>query len=140
MTLWKEGKNMFRILLLIMIIIPACEIGVLILSGQIIGIPWTILLIISTGIIGAWLAKKEGLNTIQLAQVQMQNAQIPGEAILDGICILAGGLLLLTPGFITDTTGFLLLVPTTRGIAKIWLRKLFKNWINKGNIQFSIWR
>lgn len=131
---------MFRIILLIMIVVPACEVGLFVLSGQLIGIPWTILLILATGIIGAWLAKKQGFNTLQLAQIQMQNGQIPGEAILDGICILAGGLLLLTPGFLTDITGFLLLIPTTRGIAKIGLRKLFKNWIQKGNMRFTIWR
>jgi UPF0716 protein FxsA len=131
---------MFRIILLIMIVVPALEIGLFILSGKLIGITWTILLIISTGILGAWLAKKQGLNTLQLAQVQMQNGQVPGEAILDGLCILVGGLLLLTPGFITDTTGLLLLFPISRGIAKIWLRKLFTNWLNKGNFQFTIWR
>jgi UPF0716 protein FxsA len=131
---------MFRIILFAMIIIPAFEIGLFVLSGQLIGIIWTVILIISTGIIGAWLAKREGLNIFQLAQVQLQNGQIPGEAILDGLCIFAGGLLLLTPGFITDTVGFLLLIPTTRTNAKMWLKNQFRKWLNKGNLKFSIWR
>jgi UPF0716 protein FxsA len=129
---------MFRIFLLLIIVVPAFEIGILIYSGKVLGIPPTIALILITGVIGAWLAKREGLETIRLAQVQIQNGQLPGEAIMDGICILVGGTLLLTPGFITDTVGFLLLIPATRAIVKKWLRKFIQNKINNGQFIYTI--
>ncbi|MCF6408749.1 FxsA family protein [Pseudalkalibacillus salsuginis] len=131
---------MFRILLLLLIIIPAMEIGILIWSGNTIGVPFTILLIIMTGIIGAWLAKKEGIQALRLVQIQLQNAQIPSDVLLDGICILVGGTLLLTPGFITDTVGFLLLIPYTRTFVKIWMRRFIKKKIESGQFTFTIRR
>ena len=129
---------MLRVFILLLIIVPAMEIGLLILSGNVLGVWPTILLIIFTGILGAWLAKKQGIETIRSAQMQMSQAQIPGEAILDGLCILVGGVVLLTPGFITDAAGFFLLFPTTRSIVKIWLRKLIKYLIESG--KFTIIR
>jgi UPF0716 protein FxsA len=123
-----------RIILLLLIIVPAMEIGVLILSGNTIGVWPTIGLIIFTGILGAYLARTQGLETLRLAQLQMSQGQIPGEAILDGLCILVGGVVLLTPGFITDAIGFLLLIPTSRGVIKIWLQKLIKKMVDNGNI------
>ncbi len=127
---------MLKLFILLLIIVPALEIGVLVLSGNTIGIPWTILLVIFTGVLGAWLAKKEGLNTIRLAQIQLQQGQIPSGVILDGLCILIGGVVLLTPGFITDAIGFFLLIPSTRGIAKAFLQKLFDRLLQNGSIIF----
>ncbi|ARK31701.1 FxsA family protein [Halalkalibacter krulwichiae] len=123
---------MFRILLLLIIIVPAIEIAVLILSGNLIGVWPTIFLIIATGILGAWLAKKEGLQALRLAQLQTQQGQLPSGVILDGICILIGGVVLLTPGFITDAIGFFLLIPKTRTFAKALLLKLFHSMIKNG--------
>ncbi|MCL7747776.1 FxsA family protein [Halalkalibacter alkaliphilus] len=124
---------MFRLLLLLIIIVPALEIAVLILSGNILGVWPTILLIIATGVLGAWLAKKEGLQALRLAQLQTQQGQLPSGVILDGICILVGGVVLLTPGFITDAIGFFLLIPATRMIAKGFLLKMFNQMIKNGN-------
>ncbi|KPL60909.1 FxsA family protein [Rossellomorea vietnamensis] len=123
-----------RYMLLLLIIIPALEIGLLVLSGQAIGLVPTVLLIITTGILGAYLAKKQGIETIRKAQRDMQYGQMPGDAIMDGICILVGGVVLLTPGFITDALGFLLLLPATRRMFKPFFYRLFKRWINKGNV------
>ncbi len=131
---------MFRILLLLLIIIPAAEIGILIWSGTNFGIPVTILLIIATGIVGAWLARREGMETLKLAQIQLRNAQVPSDVLLDGVCILVGGTLLLTPGFITDTVGFLLLIPYTRSIFKIGMRRFIQKKIDSGQFTFTIRR
>jgi UPF0716 protein FxsA len=127
---------MLKLLILLLIVVPALEIGVLVLSGNTIGIPWTILLVIFTGVLGAWLAKKEGINTIRLAQLQLQQGQIPSGVILDGLCILVGGVVLLTPGFITDALGFFLLIPTTRAIAKGFFQKIFNRMLQNGSIIF----
>lgn len=127
---------MFRILLLFIIIVPALEIALLLLSGRTLGLIPTVLLIISTGILGAWLARKEGAETIQKVNRQMQSGQMPGDAILDGLCILVGGVVLLTPGFITDATGFLLLIPATRKPFKRWIKKFLERRMNNGQFMF----
>ncbi|SDZ54497.1 UPF0716 protein FxsA [Evansella caseinilytica] len=127
---------MGKLILLLLIIVPALEIWLLILSGNYIGVPATIVLIILTGVIGAALAKKEGLNALRTAQLQAAQGQVPGGVLLDGICILVGGVVLLTPGFITDAFGFFLLIPQTRAIVKAFLSRLFERMIRSGNIIF----
>jgi UPF0716 protein FxsA len=124
-----------RYLFLLIIIIPTLDIGVLLLSGNIIGFWPTVALIILTGIIGAYLAKREGLQTIRRAQEQLRHGEIPSEAVLDGICILIGGTLLLTPGFITDVTGFLLLFPPTRKPCKFLIKNMWRKRIDSGKIK-----
>lgn len=123
-----------RLLMMIMIVVPALEIGILLLSGKTIGVFPTVLLIIATGVVGAWLAKKQGVETFRKAQQQMQNGQIPSSAIADGLCILIGGLLLLTPGFITDTVGFLLLVPISRKKIKPMVLTIIRKLIDRNYI------
>ncbi|WP_240374627.1 FxsA family protein [Bacillus piscicola] len=123
-------------LVLLLIIVPALEIAVLVLSGNVLGIWPTLLLIILTGVLGAWLARKEGIQVIRTAQLKMQNGEVPSGLILDGICILAGGIVLLTPGFITDTLGFLLLIPYTRSSGKALLSRLFSHYLSTGRFIF----
>ncbi|WP_102345306.1 FxsA family protein [Bacillus sp. Marseille-P3661] len=127
-----------RIIVLLLIIIPAAEIGLLLLSGNTFGVWPTITIIILTGLIGGYLAKSQGIKAINAAQYQMSTGQIPGDAILDGLCILVGGLLLLTPGFITDATGFLLLSNRFRYYIRGWLKRWLEHKIRNG--QFHIIR
>jgi UPF0716 protein FxsA len=124
-----------RYLALLIIIIPAIDIGVLLVSGKTIGVLPTISIIILTGIAGAYLAKKEGLQTIRRAQEQFSQGQIPGESVLDGICVIIGGTLLLTPGFITDLLGFLLLFPPSRRPFKLLMKNALRKRIQNGNIK-----
>ncbi|CAH0346231.1 FxsA family protein [Bacillus sp. CECT 9360] len=119
---------------LLIIAMPALEIAVLLLSGQTIGVWPTILLIILTGVIGTYLAKQQGLETIKKAQEQMRYGQLPGDALLDGICVLVGGTLLLTPGFVSDLLGLILLLPPTRKVIKPLILKMIKNMIDKKKI------
>lgn len=123
-----------RYLFLFIIMIPAAEIGLLMFSGNMIGILPTFLLIILTGIVGAYLAKQQGLETIRKAQEEMRYGNMPGDAILDGICVLIGGTLLLTPGFVTDIAGLLLLIPFTRVYFKKLIGKALMKWFNNGRI------
>jgi UPF0716 protein FxsA len=120
-----------RYILLLIIIVPAAEIGVLLFSGNLIGLWPTIGVILFTGVLGAYLAKKQGLEAIRKTQEQLHYGQMPGDVILDGICILIGAVLLLTPGFITDITGFLLLIPPTRIFFKKLILKVVKSWMEK---------
>lgn len=123
---------MFRILVLLMIAIPVLELWGLISVGKWIGAWYTIALVILTGVVGAWLAKKEGLQTIKLVRLQLSKGEVPGQAVMDGICILVGGATLLTPGFFTDAVGLFLLIPYTRNIVKAWMRRWFEKWIQAG--------
>jgi UPF0716 protein FxsA len=124
-----------RYLALLIIVIPAIDIGVLLLSGKTIGLLPTIAFIIFTGVLGAYLAKREGLQTIKRVQEQLSYGQIPGDSLLDGICILIGATLLLTPGFITDLFGFLLLFPPSRKPFKFLMINALRKRIEKGNIK-----
>lgn len=123
-----------RYLFLLIITVPAAEIGFLMFSGKMIGILPTIALIILSGVVGAYLAKQQGLETLRKAEEQMRYGNMPGDAILDGICVLIGGTLLLTPGFISDFVGLLLLIPYTRVFFKKLIGRALMNWFNKGRI------
>ncbi|KKK38337.1 exlusion protein FxsA [Mesobacillus campisalis] len=123
-----------RYLFLAILVVQALEIGVLIWSGRTIGVPLTVLLIILTGVLGAYLAKKEGLATLQKLQDNLRRSMMPGDALLDGVCILVGGTLLLAPGFVTDAIGFLLLAPPTRKFFKARLYRFLKRKLDKGSI------
>lgn len=120
-----------RLLIPLLIIVPALEMWLLILSGKTFGALPTFLLVIFTGVLGAYLAKKQGIAVLMKAREDLSYGRLPGEAILDGICILLGGAFLLTPGFITDALGFFLLFPLTRKLVKPmlarWMQTFFKN-------------
>ena len=117
--------------ILIFILVPVAELGVLLFSGQKIGVWPTLILLIVTGLLGSYLAKKQGINTIRRVQEQIQSGRVPGNEILDGLCVLFGGILLLSPGFLTDILGLVLLLPFTRTLIKPLILKLFRKWIDK---------
>ena len=127
---------MFIKLLLVFTIVPIIELYVLIEAGHQIGVGATIGMIILTGIAGAYLAKTQGFNLINKIQTELNQGRIPAEELMDGAIILAGGLLLLTPGFCTDLFGFVLLTPMTRKIIKGWLKKWLDVKIQRGEINF----
>ncbi|KAA9031706.1 FxsA family protein [Niallia endozanthoxylica] len=127
-----------RVLILLFILIPAAEIGVLLLSGNTIGIWPTVVLLIATGVLGSYLAKKQGMNTLRKVQEQLQYGRMPGDEILNGVCILLGGVMLLSPGFLTDIFGLILLLPPTRAAMKPIILKTLKKWMN--NNTFTIIR
>lgn len=121
--------------LLLFIIIPALEITVLIGSSQLIGLWPTFLVIICTGVLGAYLAKRQGLIVLKEIQQRMSYGELPGDALLEGICILIGGVLLLIPGYVTDFIGLMLLLPITRKPCKYMIYKwLERRMTRKGTI------
>ena len=104
--------------------IPILEVIVFIQAGQYIGILNTLLLTILTAIIGMSLLRVQGLQTFQNAQVKLQQNEAPLSELFDGLCLFAAGLLLLTPGFVTDSVGFLLFLPPVRALLKHNIKKL----------------
>lgn len=127
---------MFRILAILLIVVPALEIWALLSVGKLIGGLSTFLLLLLSGFLGAYLSKREARRVLDYARAELSRGQIPTGAILDGICIFAGGLLLMTPGFLTDILGFLLLFPLTRPLFKKGIVILIRKYISNGNIQF----
>jgi len=115
--------NLFQRLLLLFILVPIIEIYLLITVGGFIGVWPTVLLIILTAIIGTHLLRAQGLATLQKMQETLQQGQLPAFALLEGIFILIGGALLLTPGFFTDAVGFICLIPIFRKYLVFWMTK-----------------
>ena len=124
---------MFTKLLLVFIAIPFVELIILIKVGEMIGLLPTLAIIISTGLLGAALARSQGFSVLTRIQQSLQQGELPADSLFDGVFVLAGGLLLLTPGFLTDITGFLCLIPATREIFKRWVKAYFRNKIRFQN-------
>ena len=117
-------------------LIPFCEIYLLIKIGNYLGAFNTILVVIVTGFLGAYLAKLQGIKTMMRVRESLNRGELPAEEMLDALLIFVAGIVLLTPGFITDVAGIGILVPNTRSWFKRWLRKKFNQWIseNKANM------
>lgn len=113
--------------LITLTLIPALEVYGFVLMSNWVGGWNTFLLILLTGVIGGVIARYEGNQVLADAQKQMQAGQIPGRSAVEGLCILAGGILLLIPGFFTDIIGFTLVFPLTRPIYRHYLLK----WLEK---------
>lgn len=99
---------------LLFIVIPLVELYVIIAVGEEIGAFWTVMLVLLTAFIGVNLLRIQGMNTLMRAQRNMAQGGIPAMEMMEGIAIAVAGVLLITPGFITDSIGFLLLIPATR--------------------------
>jgi len=107
---------MFKIFFLLFLLVPLVELYVLIEVGSVIGALPTILLTIVTAIVGAGLMRHQGVSTMQKAQLNMAQGQVPAVEMMEGVFIFLGGLMLLIPGLITDAMGFLLLIPPIRQV------------------------
>jgi UPF0716 protein FxsA len=106
--------NVFPIIVLLIITVPLIELYVLIKIGAVIGALPTLGLIMLTAIVGAALLRQQGLVTWYRFRTALDEGYLPARELVEGVALLIGGMLLLTPGFITDAVGFLLLLPTTR--------------------------
>lgn len=126
-------------LLLFVIIIPAIEITIFTWTGSMIGI-WSVLfIIILTGLIGVALVKQEGKKTWLRIQTSFQRQIQPTDEILNAICIVIGGIFLLTPGFFTDILGFLLVIPWTRKPFKALIFFLIVKKLKDGSFIYRRW-
>ena len=104
-------------------IIPIIEIYLLVEIGSMFGALTAVILVILTGFLGAFLARMQGLQTLYRIQESLREGGMPSGELLDALLIVIAGLVLLTPGFLTDSAGFLLLIPATRNSIKYWLRR-----------------
>jgi UPF0716 protein FxsA len=117
---------MFLRLLLLFTVVPLVELFLLVKLGTVIGIGPTILIVIATGVLGAWLARWQGLGVIRRITQDLNEGRLPADALIDGLLILIAGAVLLTPGLITDALGFVLLVPQSRSFVRRSIRARFE--------------
>lgn len=125
-----------RILLLLLLVIPAIEIGLFVWIGGMVGPWWVIGIIILTGVIGIAIAKQQGAETLNRIRQSMAYHEVPANELLDAVCIFIGAVFLFTPGFLTDAVGFILVLPATRRPFKRMFALIFQRLIAKRTIFF----
>ena len=120
----------FPIFFVLFLVIPIIEIYLLIKVGEQIGALLTIFFVVLTAVIGAGLLRQQGLSTLARFQKNLSNGKIPAQELVEGILLAVGGALLMTPGFVTDTMGFLCLLPFSR-------KYIADNIIKRSSVKFS---
>lgn len=112
------------LLIILFIVVPIAELYVIIKVGELIGVFPTLILLLADALLGAWLVKHQGRGAWRRFNEALAARRFPGKEVVDGVLIVIGGTLLLTPGFITDIFGFFLLIPPTRAVARRVLKRL----------------
>lgn len=120
-------------LLLLFIAVPLIEIALFIQLGSVLDLGWILLIVVLTAIVGTYLVRRQGRNVLSSLTQSFSDLRDPSEPLAHGAMILFSGALLLTPGFFTDTVGFLLLVPGVRN----WVIRAVRSRIKTQNIQFA---
>ena len=128
---------LFR-LFLIFTLVPILELALLIEVGRYIGTWPTLLIVMGTGMVGAWLARTQGFSVLRRVRSQLNQGQVPAEGLIDGVLILIGGILLITPGVLSDAIGIALMIPAVRTAIKFWLRRRLEHWIASGSLRIRI--
>ncbi len=127
-------------LFLLFAVIPVAEIYVLVSVGGAIGVLPTVALVLLTALAGAHLARMQGLAVMMRIRENLAQGFMPAEELLDGLLIFLAGMTLLTPGFLTDIMGLLILLPATRNVFKRWLRKKFDEWRHSPNVHITFYK
>ena len=125
---------MLLLLFAAFLIVPAIELYLIIEVSHQIGFGNTLIALLFISVIGAWMVKREGLEIIRKAQIELANGQLPGKQIVEGLLILLAGVLMLTPGFATDAIGLLLLFPLTRIMLRSFLTRRFVKKLKTGQV------
>ena len=124
-------------LFLVFAITSLVELGILIKIGTYIGTLNTILLVILTAAVGAYMVRMEGIGVLSRIQQSMNEGEFPAEELINGAMILVAGAFLLTPGILTDTIGFLMVIPVTRNAIKKIIKKYIEKNISSGDIHIN---
>ena len=121
-------------LILLFTVVPALELALLIEIGQLIGTLYTLALIIGTGVLGAALARSQGLRVLREVQAEFAQGRLPAGSLVDGLLILIAGALLMTPGVLTDAVGFACLTPVLRRQVRRRLQQRFERVLREGRV------
>ncbi|HKK13682.1 MAG TPA: FxsA family protein [Gammaproteobacteria bacterium] len=112
--------NLFPLLLVGFFALPLLEIYLLIVVGGLIGALPTVFMVVFTAVLGALLLRHQGFTTLQRVRAMLERGELPAVEVIEGVLLVVGGALLLTPGFFTDFVGFLCLIPPLRRRAALW--------------------
>ncbi|MCB1027286.1 MAG: FxsA family protein [Microthrixaceae bacterium] len=123
---------MFLLILVLLVAMPLAELWAIISVAEVIGGWQTIALLLIDSLIGAWLLKAQGRGVLAKLDERLRAGELPTDELVDGLLILVAGALMLTPGFITDLIGFLLLLPPTRAPVRSALKQRFTSRVGRG--------
>ena len=123
---------MFRFLVIAFIIVPIIEIYLIVQVGAAIGGWETLGLLVLDSVVGAWLVRREGFSILARVQTTLGRGELPTNDLVEGLLVLFAGALMLTPGFLTDALGFVLLLPPTRAMVRNVLKARFAGRISVG--------
>jgi UPF0716 protein FxsA len=104
----------------VFLVIPIVEIALLVTFSRAVGVWWTIALVVATAFLGSWLVSRQGRDTLVRVRLEFERGVFPAASLADGAMILLAGAFLITPGLLTDATGFLLLIPAVRRAVRRW--------------------
>lgn len=107
-------------------VVPVVELALLIKAGQVFGVLNTVIIVLLTAVVGAYMVRLEGINVLYRLQQSMNRGVFPGDEMVDGAMVLVAGALLLTPGFVTDLVGFAFVFPASRGLIKKGVKAYLK--------------
>jgi UPF0716 protein FxsA len=127
----------FKYLLLAFTVVPFIELYLLLAIGWEVGFLPTLAMVLVTGLVGAWLARREGGRVLRSWRESMARGQVPEEGIVSGALVLVGGALLVAPGVFTDVVGLLLLIPPTRRFVAARLRKSLERKVRDGSVRVT---
>ena len=126
-------------LALLFTVVVIAELWLLIKLGQYIGLGYTLLVLLATGVLGVVLAKSQGMIILNNIKRDIREGIMPGVNLINGLCVLIGGILLVVPGILTDIIGFLFIVPVTRNIIRKYILKRIRRMIDAGVTNFFTW-
>ncbi|HEV8578675.1 MAG TPA: FxsA family protein [Thermoanaerobaculia bacterium] len=122
----------------LLVVLPIAEIALLIGLGRHAGWPATGAILLATGLLGALLARHQGLGVLRKVQSEMAAGRVPASQLVDGVILLLAGVLLIIPGVLTDALAFCCLLPAGRALLKTWLRRRFAAGVRSGSISVSL--
>ncbi|TCO68768.1 FxsA family protein [Marinisporobacter balticus] len=123
-------------LIILFTVVPLVELALLFKLNGYIGFVYTLGIVIFTGVLGAYLAKSQGKEILLRIKHEMGQGRLPGEQLINGLCVLIGGAMLLTPGILTDICGFILVIPITREIVKVYIKVKLQKMMDEGRGNF----
>lgn len=119
--------GVLAVLILLLVSVPLLELFVIVQVAGGLGVGQTILLLLVVSVVGAWMVRRSGLGVLKQIRTRLERGELPGNELVDGVLILVAGALMLTPGFLTDAVGLLLLIPPTRiAVRSVLMRRYSK--------------
>lgn len=127
-------------LLLLFVVMPLTELFLLVKLAQATSFPTTVAIVLATGVIGVFTARVQGWLVWQKIQLDLRHARVPADGLIEGVALLIAGALLITPGLITDTIGFLLLIPPLRKLLRESIKDRFRRALARGEGRVFVFR